>query len=88
VVRTLNATGPEARAALKVLWTSKPYTPHAIATARRIDDATRAAVLQAMLHANEDPNAKKLLQGIAFKGFEPGADTDWNDIRALDLGNL
>ncbi|MEM0912600.1 MAG: phosphate/phosphite/phosphonate ABC transporter substrate-binding protein, partial [Pseudomonadota bacterium] len=58
VVRTLNATRPEVKEQLRVLWKSPGFTSHAIATNANVSNSTRAALLEAMLNANADPVAE------------------------------
>ncbi len=88
VMRTLNATQDEARNNLRILWKSPKYTPHAIASAKSVSEASRNKLLHAMLQANDDIAAEALLKGIAFKGFEPSKNEDWDDVRALGINRI
>lgn len=88
VMRTLNATRPAVRESLRILWKSPGYTSHAIATNANVRDRDRAALLKAMLNANDDPVAKALLKGIAFKGFEEANDNNWDDVRSLGIERI
>jgi len=85
VVRTFNNVAPEIRSQLKILWTSKGYTPHAIASHPRVDVSTVKVIQTALIEMEYQPSGKKLLQEIKIQGFEAGSDSDWNDVRSLGL---
>lgn len=85
IVRTFELADPETRDALRVLFSTKSYPPHAIASHPRVPASARDKLRAAMLAMNEDPVGKELLAVIKFKGFEAGIDSDWDGIRALDL---
>ena len=71
IVRTLSTLPEEARKNLKVLWKSKQYTPHAIASKSSISNETRKSILDALLSLNGDPKYAERLKAIGFNGFEP-----------------
>ncbi len=85
IQRTLNNVAPEVRDQLRVLWTTKGYTPHAIAVHPRLDAATVAEVKQALLGLNDSDTGRTLLAAIKFKGLESAVDTDWDDVRELNI---
>jgi hypothetical protein len=41
-----------------------------------------------MLAASEDDAGRALLAALNMKGFEPGKDSDWDDVRALGIDLL
>lgn len=88
IQRTLNNVAPEIRGQLRVLWTTKGYTPHAIAVHPRLDVNTVAIVKRALLALNDTEQGRSLLAAIGFKGLESAADTDWDDVRKLNIGLL
>ena len=88
VMRTFNNTDPEVRKNLKVLWTTKTYTPHAIAAHPRVDQETVEKVRAALLSMNDDPAGKALLKTINFKGMQSASNADWDDVRGLGLALL
>jgi phosphonate transport system substrate-binding protein len=88
VVRTLNNMEKDVREHLRILWTSKPYTPHAFASHPSLSDAVINKILHAMTGMNDDPKAAHLLESINFKGFESAQDGDWDDIRSLNIKEL
>jgi|TARA_R110002153_G_scaffold42079_10_gene119924 phosphonate transport system substrate-binding protein len=88
IIRTLNGVDENTRSALRVLWESDGYTPHAIATHPRITKTQREALLDALLTLSEDKDNHQLLKNIGFKGFMSSADEDWDDVRALGITSL
>lgn len=86
---TLGALDPTSRAKLRVLWSSQEFTPPPIAAHPRVPDAVRATLTQALLHMHEDASGLRLLMQIGFApGFAAALDSDWNDVRSLNLGSL
>ena len=88
VVRTLNGLEPEIREQLRILWTSDPYTPHALAAHPGVPADTVAAILAAMQQLDDTEQGRQLLKGVNFKGIAAAKDTDWDDIRALNIDLL
>lgn len=88
VVRTLNGLEPEIREQLRILWTSDPYTPHALAAHPRVPADTVAAILAKMRQLDNTEQGRELLKGINFKGIVTAEDADWDDIRKLNLDLL
>jgi len=85
VIRTFKNITPEIRHQLRILWTTKGYTPHAIAAHPRIKPSDARKVQQALINMVQQPAGKKLLENIKIKGFEVASDSDWNDVRNLKL---
>ncbi|TDF37382.1 phosphate/phosphite/phosphonate ABC transporter substrate-binding protein [Alteromonadaceae bacterium M269] len=88
VIRTLSNTPIEVSDQLKVIWKSQPYTPHAIAARHDLNPETLERLKKAMLAMNDDPEAKALLDKIKFNGFTHASNSDWDDVRALDINML
>lgn len=88
IVRTLEMLEPEVRKDLRVLWTTPAYTPHAIATHPDLPKELVSKLRAAIAEMPNDPVAQKLLKLIGFKGIEVAEDTDWNDIRQLNITEL
>jgi phosphonate transport system substrate-binding protein len=88
IVRTFNNVDPEIRNQLKILWTTKGYTPHAIAVHPRITPADARKIRQVLIEMGEQITGKKLLHNIKIKSFEGAVDSDWNDVRDLKLNQL
>ncbi|WCN12746.1 PhnD/SsuA/transferrin family substrate-binding protein [Marinomonas mediterranea] len=85
VLRTFNNTSPKVREQLKVLWTTQPYTSHAIAAHPRVAKEKVQKILQAMLQMNDDPQGIALLKTLNFKGLEEATNDRWDDIRGLNI---
>jgi phosphonate transport system substrate-binding protein len=88
VLRTFNNVAPQIRDQLRILWTTKGYTPHAIAVHPRVIRAATDKLQQALLTLEQYAVGKQLLGSIKINGFEKGLDADWDDIRALNLKQL
>ncbi|MEM7206283.1 MAG: phosphate/phosphite/phosphonate ABC transporter substrate-binding protein [Pseudomonadota bacterium] len=88
VMRTFNNTDPAVRENLKVLWTTRTYTPHAIAVHPRVPADVVARVREALVGMNKDPRGQALLKTINFKGMQAASDSDWNDVRGLGIALL
>jgi phosphonate transport system substrate-binding protein len=88
IQRTLEASPPSVRDALRVLTETPAYTPHAFAAHPRVPAASVAKVLAAMVSLAGDEAGQRLLEPIAFKGLVGAQDKEWNDIRALDIDLL
>jgi phosphonate transport system substrate-binding protein len=88
IVRTFNTVDPEIRNQLKVLWTTRGYTPHAIAVHPSVKSAEARKIRQVLIDMGEQVTGKKLLKNIKIKSFEGAEDSDWNDVRDLKLDQL
>lgn len=85
VIRTFKNTSAEVRQQLRILWTTSGYTPHAIAAHPRISKEVVRRIQQAMLNMDNDPEGKALLASIKIKGLEVAHNTDWDDVRGLNI---
>ncbi len=85
VIRTLRAISPNVASQLRILWTSRGYTPHAIAYHPRVPVRDMESIKAALLEMQESKEGKKLLGNIRITGFESAQDHDWDDIRKLKL---
>lgn len=88
VLRTLNTIPKEIRDQLTVLWTTKGYTPHAIATHPRVTEDDAQKIQLALTAMGNNAQGQKLLNRIKIKEFENASDSDWDDIRELNLSQL
>lgn len=86
VVRTLNNTDANVNKNLRILWQTDAYTPHAIAAHPSIPASVVADIQTAMQMMSTTEKGKALLKSIKIKnGLEAAKDSDWNDVRALDI---
>jgi phosphonate transport system substrate-binding protein len=88
VARTLNSLKPEVRADLRVLWSTRPYTPHAFASHPRVPEEAVARLGAAMAQMHTDPQGIAILGKLAMKGLRPASDLEWNDVRELNIDLL
>jgi phosphonate transport system substrate-binding protein len=85
IPRTLGLADDNTRESLRILWTSRPYSPHPIAHHPRIRPEVVTAMLRSMVRVAAGPGGPGILSAIGFKGIEPGQDADWDDIRHLQI---
>jgi phosphonate transport system substrate-binding protein len=88
IIRTLELFDPMERNALRVLWTTPAYTPHAIAAHPGLPRQAAARLRDAMVAMADDPVGRGLLARLGFKGIEAADDADWDDIRRLHITDL
>ncbi len=85
VLRTFRNTKTDVRDQLRILWTTSGYTPHAIAAHPSVEAGKFEKIQQALLSMEQSDIGQTLLQGLKIKGFEDAIDSDWNDIRDLNI---
>lgn len=85
VPRTFELLDENVRNDLRVLWETREFTTHAIATRPGLELDLRARIWKAMREMGKDPRGQELLKGIGFSGFEWAKDEDWNDVRSLKI---
>ncbi|WP_394200895.1 phosphate/phosphite/phosphonate ABC transporter substrate-binding protein [Shewanella waksmanii] len=88
VGRTFNNMPQSVRDQLRILWKTDGYTPHAFATHPRISIEQRQSLLNALLDIGRDDHTASLLKSLDFRSLEAANDSDWDDVRALSLGEL
>ncbi len=88
VIRTFRNMDSAVSDQLRILWTTPPYTPHAIAAHPRVPGDVVTKVQAAMTAMAEDPIGAGLLDRVKFKGIKPAEDGEWDDVRALDIDLL
>lgn len=88
VLRTFNNTKPEVRDNLRILWKTSKYTPHAFTAHPNVPEADRLALQKALVELKSTESGLKLLESISFAGIESATDTDWDDVRALNINIL
>lgn len=88
ILRTLNISPEAVKSDLRVLWESKGYTPHAIATHPKMASADRQAILNALIALSSDSSKTSILRKIGLSEFVESNDSDWNDVRELGIASL
>jgi phosphonate transport system substrate-binding protein len=86
IVRTLREVSPDIQAKLEVLWLSPGYTSHPIATHTRVPEELRGQLANAFLTLTDNEPGQNLLEALGMSGFQPAANSDWDDVRQLDFG--
>lgn len=85
IERTLRNTPGEVQQALRVLWQTPGYTPHAFASHPRVPAQIGEKISNAMIQMHEDIDGKAALAGINFKAIELAKNEDWDDVRQLNI---
>lgn len=88
VVRTFESIDPAVRDQLRILWTTKGYTPHAFAAHPRVSAEAVKRLTDAMVAMSRTDEGRALLAPLSIEGFEAAKDSDWEDVRALGLDLL
>ena len=94
IVRTLEAVDHTVRRELRVLWTSRGYTPHAVAAHPRVSPGASERLVEAMTALADDDGAGHLLGALGVSGFVRARDAHWDDVRGVverlpaDLGDV
>ena len=85
VMRTFNSVDESIRNQLEILWESSGSTPHAIAHHPRVDKKVVEAITSALIELESSDSAGSILKNLNIKGFVHATDSDWNDVRALNI---
>ena len=85
VIRTFKNIAPEIRDQLRVLWTSRGFTPHAIAAHPDVSAEALSAVQSALVAMEKSDEGKALLKRLNIRGFERAENKDWDDVRSLQI---
>lgn len=88
IVRSLEASPAEVKDHLRVLWESQPFTSHAIASHPRVPLEHSEQITAFLLSLNNNQNYEDVLSSLHMKGFERAKDSDWDDVRALNIDLL
>jgi phosphonate transport system substrate-binding protein len=88
VLRTLKNLKPEIREQLKILWTSKAYTPHAIAVHPRLKQSLQKKLQSALSTLHQTKKGNDIIKNLKLKGFSKAEDKDWDDVRQLNINLL
>jgi phosphonate transport system substrate-binding protein len=88
ILKVLQTADPQLGGSLRVLHTTAVYHSHPFGAHPRVPAGTVQKLQQAFSSLQQDEVGRKLLATVAFKGFEPAIDSDYNDVRRLDLKKL
>lgn len=74
---------------LRIIWDSPGFSPHAFVAHPRVDFFSQIKLKRAFVDMIKDEQAKKLLPYIFVdNGFEVARDSDWDEIKLIDLNEL
>ena len=85
VVQTLGAMPEDVKNQLRILWMSESYTPHALAAHPRLSADVISRLSAAMISLDNDPKGRELLSAVGLPGFMAARDSQWDDVRALNI---
>ena len=88
VKRTFNNQPAAIRDQLRILWQTAGFTPHAFAYHPRVPEASREALLKALVDLHDQEKGHDLLQRLGFHALIAANDAEWDDVRALKLETL
>jgi phosphonate transport system substrate-binding protein len=88
IIRTLNSIDPGIRNELRVLWTTNPFTSHALASHPRVSPEAVGAIQAAMVDLENSEAGLEMLGALSWKGVEAAENSRWNDVRELGLDLL
>jgi len=86
---SFEALPPEIKSTLRIIWDSPGYTPNAFVAHSRISFFAINTLQRAMVGMIKREDGKILLPDIFVNnGFEVARDSDWNEIKLIDLNKL
>jgi len=88
IVRTFGKTDPAIRDTLRILWTSSGYTPHAFAAHPDISPSEREKLASALASIADTDHGQNLLDSLGFKAIQRAVDSNWDDVRELNIRSL
>jgi len=88
IIRTFENTDPAVRDSLRILWKSDGYTPHAFAAHPRVPIEDREHLAQALSSMSKSEEGLQLLSALNFKSIQLADDSQWDDVRALEITEL
>lgn len=88
IMRTMKNTDKNVSNMLRVLWTTKNFTPHAIAVHERVPKEVVERVKKSLEELHTTEEGMKLLYAIKLKGFVNAKNSDWDDVRSLKINRL
>jgi len=85
VIRTFSAIEKNVQDQLRILYTTEGFTPHAFAAHPGVPAEAVLKIQQALINLEGDADGEAIFKKLKLKGFVPALDTDWDDVRALNL---
>jgi len=88
VMRTFNNMPDDIRSDLRILWTTKGYTPHAIAAHPRLNKTLVRNILKVLNNLHKSNDGIKIINRLKIKGFQSAINSNWDDVRSLNIDSL
>jgi len=86
---TFHAQAPEIKNNLKIIWESPGFSPYAFVAHPRVDFFSLTKLKRAFVRMVKNEESKALLKHIFVdNGFEVARDSDWDEIKSIDLNRL
>lgn len=85
VKRTFNVLDNETSSELKILHTTKAYTPHAFVYHSRVNKPFIEKIQSTLILLESDKSGISFLNSMKIKGLIISKDIDWNDVRELGI---
>lgn len=83
VTRTFRSVDPAIAAELEIIYETQAFTPHAIALHPELGAGLPERIKEALLRLSSEH--ADLVQAIGMEGFEIAQDSDWDDVRGLQI---
>lgn len=88
VLRTFQLAPKQVKDKLQVFHTTKGYTPHALAISDDVSPVLKSKLQTAFIKLSQDDQGQNILKGVNIKAFEAAENSDWDDVRKLNLSEL
>lgn len=88
VMRTFNSMPDNIRQQLIPLWSTQGFTPHAIAVNPNIEPQLARQIQHFLIRMDSHSPDKELLIPLKINGFVAAEDSQWDDVRALNIDLL
>ena len=85
VMETYDELNPAVNNKLRILWSTKQYTPDAFAVHPRVTKSTLDKIKHTLFVMQDDPHGLTVLNASNIRGIEAAQDKDWDNIRALSI---
>lgn len=86
--RTFEDSPEEIRKKLKIFWETPGYTSHAIAVHPRLKADKVVNIQRALVNMKNTQQGKWLLASLKFADLVAAKNSDWDDVRALNIKEL
>ncbi len=85
IIRTFGASSDETKNQLNVLHITQGFTPDAVASHPSVSEETMQKIVQAFIELSDTKKGRAALTTLNIKGFKAAKDSDWDDVRSLNI---